>query len=145
MKNRTTILNSLLAVVVMAVLLVCRIWKLVKPNVILPELDIPAIVGLSLIALLATSFFKMNEKGSWIVEGILAAITFGILPWAAGFAMAADIWKLALAGGIVFVILNGLFQAMLERLETLNLSKIAAVPTAFALYLACQCFSGWIL
>ncbi len=145
MKNRTTILNSLLAVVAAAALLICRIWKIVQPNVILPELDIPSIAALSLIALLLTSFVKSSEMGCWICEGVLAAITFGILPWAAGLAAVTDIWKLALCGGIVFVILNGLFIAMMDRLETMSLPKTAAVPAAFVLYLACQCFSGWIL
>lgn len=145
MKNRTKILNTLLAVVVGLTLLVCVLVKMAVPNVVLPELDIPVMAALSLAALVLTSFFRTEEKGSLVAEAILAAVTFGVLPWAAGFASTADIWKLALCGGVVFAVLDMVFEAMLDRIEALGNSKIAVIPTAFVLYLACQCFAGWII
>lgn len=145
MKDRTKILNTLLAVVVGLALLVCVIVKMAVPNVVLPELDIPAMAALTLAALVLTSFFKTGEKGCYAVEAILAAITFGLLPWAAGFLAVADMWKMALCGGIVFVILDVIFDAVLDRIEAMSCSKMAVVPTAFVIYLACQCFSGWII
>lgn len=145
MKDRTKILNTLLAVVVGLALLVCVIVKMAVPNVVLPEFDIPVMVALTLAALVLTSFVKTEEKGCYVVEAILAAITFGLLPWAAGYVAAGEMLRQALCGGIVFVILDVIFDAMLDRIETMSCSKMAIVPTAFVIYLACQCFAGWII
>ncbi|MBQ8278789.1 MAG: hypothetical protein IJZ23_03015 [Roseburia sp.] len=143
MKNRTTILNSVLAAVLGVVLLVSVIVKTVCPHFILPEINIPYIVAVSLVSLVLTHFVK-TEEGCPICQAILAAVTFAILPWAAGLATVA-VWKLAIVGGIVFAVLNAMFTAMVKRMELADICKGAVIPAAFGLYLACQCFTGWIL
>ena len=143
MNNRTTILNSILAAVLGVVLLVSVIVKTFCPHFILPEINIPYMAAISLIALVLTHFVK-TEDGCQVCQAILAAITFAVLPWAAGLAVAA-IWKLALCGGIVFAVLNAMFTAMVERMKLADSCKYAAIPAAFGLFLACQCFAGWIL
>lgn len=143
MKNRTTILNSVLAAVLGVVLLVSVIVKTVCPHVILPEINIPYIAAVSLVALVLTHFVK-TEEGCPVCQAILAAVTFAVLPWAAGLATAA-VWKMAIVGGIVFAVLNAMFTAMVKRMELADTCKGAVIPAAFGLYLACQCFTGWIL
>lgn len=143
MRNRTTILNSALAAVLGMVLLVSVIVKTVSPHFILPQINIPYIVAVSLIALVITHFVK-TEEGCLLCQAILAAVTFAVLPVAAGLATVA-VWKLAIVGGIVFTALNVMFTAMVKRMELGCTCKYAVIPAAFGLFLACQCFSGWIL
>ena len=143
MKNRTTILNTILAAVLGVALLVSIIVKTVSPHFILPELNIPYLAAVSLVALVLTHFVK-TEEGCPICQAILAAVTFAVLPVAAGFAT-APAWKYAIVGGIVFAVLNAMFTAMVKRMELANTCKCAVIPAAFGLYLACQCFAGWIL
>jgi hypothetical protein len=47
-----------------------------------------------------------------------------------------------LLGGIVFGVIMFLFDSMVKRLEVTTDKKYAVIPTAFVLYLACQCFMG---
>ncbi len=143
MKNRTTILNSILAAVLGVVLLVSVIVKMVSPHFILPQINIPYIVAVSLTALVLTHFVK-TEEGCPVCQAILAAVTFAVLPWAAGLATVA-VWKLALCGGVVFAVLNLMFTAMVRRMALADTCKYAVIPAAFGLFLACQCFAGWIL
>jgi len=143
MKNRTTILNSILAAVLGVALLVSVLVKTASPHFILPEINIPYIAAISLIALVLTNFVKA-EEGCPLCQALLAAVTFAVLPVAAGLATVA-VWKLALVGGIIFAVLNAMFTAMVKRMELADACKYAVIPAAFGLFLACQCFAGWIL
>ncbi len=143
MKNRTTILNSVLAAVLGVVLLISVLVKTNCPHFILPEINIPYMAAVSLTALVLTCFVK-TEEGCPICQAVLAAVTFAVLPLAAGLAV-GSVWKLALCGGIVFAVLNAAFSGMVKRMELADVHKGAVIPAAFGLYLACQCFSGWIL
>ena len=143
MKNRTTILNSILAALLGVVLLISVIAKTFCPQLILPEMNIPYMAAVTLTALVLTHFVK-TEEGCPVCQAILAAVTFTVLPWAAGLQTVA-VWKLAIVGGIVFAILNAMFTAMEKRMELTDVNRYAVVPAAFGLYLACQCFAGWIL
>ena len=144
MKNRTTILNSALAAVLGIALLVSVLVKTMCPQMILPKYNIPYIAAISLVALVITSFIH-TEEGCLVCEAILAGITFGVMPWAAGVITASAIFKYALGGAIVFAILNEMFQAMAKKMDLAGASKAAVIPASFVLYLACQCFAGWIL
>ncbi len=143
MKNRTTILNSVLAVVLGIVLLISILVKMALPHYILPKMGIPYLVAVSLAALVITHFIQ-TEEGCPICQAVLAAVTFAVLPWAAGLAT-APVWKLVICGGVVFAVLNAMFTAMEKRMELAEVSKYAVIPAAFGLFLAFQCFSGWVL
>jgi len=143
MKNRTTILNSILAAVLGVALLVSVLVKTASPHFILPEINIPYIATISLTALVLTHFVK-TEEGCPLCQALLAAVTFAVLPVAAGLATVA-VWKLALVGGIIFAVLNAMFTAMVKRMELADTCKYAVITAAFGLFLACQCFAGWIL
>ena len=72
-------------------------------------------------------------------------MTFGLLPFAAGFAALENVWKLALVGGVVFTAVTFLFTSIQDRLSSGPIAKAAPVLSAFGLYLAAQCFAGIIL
>ena len=145
MKNRSYILNTALAVVVSIALTVCILLRTFCPWVIIPELNIPNMTLLSLIALLADHYLAKGAKRCYICTPIFSAVIFGVLPYTAGFVAGWDILKLALVGGAVFTVLTFLFSSVQERLSSGPAAKAAPLLSAFGLYLAFQVFTNIIL
>ena len=86
MKNNQYFLNTLLAIVLFvacAIALLVRVWL---PAAIIPELNIPNMVALSVIALLIEHFFVGGNPRCYICIPVFAMLSFGILPLMAGFA-----------------------------------------------------------
>ena len=121
-------------------LLVGMVWRTFMPYVVLPELDGIACVGITLIALTIEYFIAGVQKREWAMQVILAMVTFGGLALAAGLPYAGI--KTFLVGAVVFAVITFLFDSMVQRLELTADRKGAVLPTAFVLYLACQCFMG---
>lgn len=145
MKSKTYILNTLLAAILGVVLLACVLVRTFLPRMILPELDIPNMVLVSLVALVADHYAAPGAKRSCICIPVFAAITFGLLPFAACFVGVIDALKLALAGGVIFTVITWLYTTMLDRLSSGPVAKAAPVISALGLYLAVQCFAGILL
>jgi len=144
MKNRMYLLNTLLAVVVSVTLLAIVLVHTFLPAVIIPKVSIPNLVLLSLITLLIDRMAAPGAPRCYICIPLFSAITFGLLPWTAGYIPAAEIWKLALGGGIVFTATTWLFTSICERLSSGPASKAAPFVSAFGLYFAAQCLTGLI-
>lgn len=145
MKEKTYLLNIFLAAVVGLALLACMVVKAFLPAVSLPGLDLPMLTALSLIALLAEHYLAPGAKRVWVSTVLLAGVTFGLLPVAAGLAGADRAGLLALAGGAVFGIAAWLFDQAAQRIGSGPAAKAAPVLTAFGLFLASQCFAGILL
>lgn len=143
MEKKSLVLNGLLAATLGAGLLVGMIWKAFVPNVVLADLEIPSMAALVLIALLIEYFVAGTQKRQWAVQIILAAVTFAVLPWAAGLSNAGV--GVTLCGTVVFAALTWIFDSAAERVSVTADCKYAMIPTAFVMYLACQCFMGMIL
>ena len=143
MEKKSMCLNVLLAVVLCAGLLVGMILKAVQPNVVLADLEIPSMAALVLIALLIEYFTKGTQKRNWALQIVLAAITFAVLPLVAG--LGVSVVKSAIAGAAVFGILTWIFDFAADRIDVTTDCKYAMVPTAFVMYLACQCFMGMFI
>ena len=145
MKNRTYVLNTALAVVMTVALAICILLRTFCPWVIIPELNIPNMALLSLIALLADYYIARGAKRCYICTFLFSAIIFGVLPYAAGFAAGWAVLKLAAVGGVVFTLLTILFSSVQERLSSGPSAKAAPLLSAFGLYLAFQVFANIIL
>ena len=143
MEKKNFVLNVLLAVVLGAGLLVGIVWSAFQPNVVLADLDLTAIVALVLIALVIEYLWKGTQKRAWAVQIVLAAVTFAVLPMAAGYVGAG--LKMILCGTVLFAALTWVFDSVAERMSVTMDCKFAMIPTAFVMYLACQCFMGMIL
>ena len=143
MEKKSMTLNVLLAVVLGAGLLVGIIWKAVMPNVVLSDLDIPAMAAIVLVALVIEYLVKGTQKRAWAVQIVLAAVTFAVLPWAADLPTAG--LAVTACGTAVFAVLTWMFDAVAQRMDVTADCKYAMIPTAFVLYLACQCFMGMIV
>ena len=145
MKKNTYTLNTILAAVLGAALLVCIFVRTFAPRMILPELDIPNLVLISLVALVLDHYLASNADRCYVCVSVFSAITFGLLPFAAAFVGAMEALKLAVAGGIVFTVMTWLFSSVQDRLSTGPAAKAAPVVSAFGLYLAVQGLMGMIL
>ena len=145
MKKNTYILNTILAAVLGMILLVCVFVRTFAPNVIIPELNVPNMVLISLVALIADHYMAPGAKRCWVCIPVLGAVTFGLLPWAACFVGALDALKLALVGGAVFCVTTALFTSIQDRLSSGPAAKAAPFMSALGLYLAAQVLSGMVL
>ena len=145
MKKNPYFLNTVLAIVVFlacAIALLVRVWL---PAAVIPELNIPNMVALSVIALLIEHFLTKGNPRCYICIPVFGALTFGILPLMAGFACQHDFWKYGLVGAVVFTATTFLFTSAMDRLLTGPKAKAAAVITGLGIFLASQCFAGIIL
>jgi len=145
MKNRAYLLNTILAAVVGVALLAIVLVKTFLPQFLIPKAGIPNLVLLSLVALLLDYYLARGAQRCYICIPVFAVITFGLLPFAAGYIPAAEIWKLALAGGAVFTAVTWLFTSICDRLSSGPAAKAAPIVSAIGLYFAAQCLTGILL
>ena len=135
----------LLAAVVGLACLGLSVGGALAPMAILPKLDLPLMLGLSLIALTLDGYLGAGSKLSWpalLANAALGGIAFGLLPWCAGAAGGTPAWVLGLAGGAVFGTASLLYTAALERIAPGPKAPLAPAGAALMLFLAGQCLSG---
>ena len=145
MKDKRYVLNTALAVVLGICLAVCILIRVWIPAAVLPVLNIPNMVAISLIALVLDHYLARGAKRCYGCAAVFAALTFGLLPFASGFYPLSEAWKLALVGSVVFTAVTFLFTSIQDRLSAGPVAKAAPLLSAFGLYLAAQCFAGIIL
>lgn len=145
MKKNAYMLNTLLAGVMGIALLAAVLVRTFAPIIILPRPDIPALVLISLMVLLADHYLSPGAKRSYGHILLLSAATFGLLPWAACFVNTVDAVALSISGGVVFTVTTLLFTAIQERLASGPACKAAPAFSALGLYLAAQGFIGTAL
>ena len=143
--NKTYMLNTLLAAVLGIWLLVCVAVRAFCPTMILPELDIPCLALISLIALVLDHYFVKDAKRCYICILVFAVLAFGLLPAAAFMVSGWEAVKLALVGGVTFTVTTFLFTSIQDRLSSGPAAKASAFFSAVSLYMAAQCFAGMIL
>lgn len=142
MNKKTYTLNTLLAAVLGAALLVCVLVRTFAPRMILPQLDIPNMVLIALVALLLDHYLAPGADRCYICIPVFSAITFGLLPFAACFVGAMEAVKLGIMGSIVFTAVTWSFSSMVDRISTGPAAKAAPFMSAFGLYLAIQALMG---
>lgn len=145
MKKTPYLLPVILVAVLFAALLACMLVQIFVPAAILPPLNIPNIVLLSLVSLLIEHFLSSNSPRCYVCVLLFGLAAFAALPLMAGFACVHDFWKYGLVGGLTFTATTFLFTSAAQRLRTGPEAPAALVLTAFGIYLASQCFVGIIL
>ena len=145
MKHKTYILNTCLVGVLFAAYLAASLVRAFAPIIIIPALNIPNMVLLSLAALLLDHYLAHDAKRCYICIPVFSALAFGLLPWAAAFAVPAEAVKLAIVGGITFTITTWLFSSIQDRLSTGPAAKAAPFMSALGLWLAAQALVGIVL
>ena len=142
MKNKTYMLNILLIGVLSLALLAMILVRTLLPRIILPQANITNLVLISLLALVLEHYLVPGAKRCWICLPVFAALTWGLLPFAACFVGITDALWLALKGCVVFSALTWVFDSAMDRLSSGPAAKAAPVLTALGLYLAAQCLMG---
>ena len=100
----------------------------------------------SLLALAAEAYLSKGvPRRNWGLTLLLGALTFGLLPWAAGLTAGTEAVRFAVVGGAAFGALTFLFTSLRERLASGPSGRLAPLVTAGILFLACQCFAGMLL
>ena len=145
MKNKTYILNTLLTAVLGVALTAAVLVRTFVPAIIIPQLDIPNMVLLSLAALVLDHYVAPGAKRCYICIPLFSALSFGLLPFAACFVGALEAVKLGLVGTVVFTATTWIFSSMQDRLSTGPAAKAAPIVSALGLYLAIQALMGMIL
>ena len=145
MKNRTYLLNTILAAVVGIAMLAIMLLHTFLPAFIIPKLTLPNLMLLSLIALVLDHYLAKGAQRCYICIPVFALITFGLLPWIAGYTPANEIWKAALGGAAVFAAATWLFTTIRDRLSSGPACKAAPLISALGLYLAAQCLTNILL
>lgn len=144
MKENKYFLNSALAAVLLIACGAAVLVRTFQPAAVIPGLDIPNMVALSLAALLIDHYVAKKAVRCYICIPVFSAITFGLLPFCAGFAAGMEALKLAIIGGVVFTAVTWLYSAMMDRLSSGPAAKAAPILSALGLFLAAQCFAGLI-
>ena len=142
MKNKTYTLSTLLSVVLGTVLLVMMLLRAFAPNIILPIFDIPTLTAISLAALVLDHYLAPNAKRCYVCIPVFAALSFGILPFAAGMVAVKYLLGLALTGAVVFTVCTFVFTSIQDRLSSGPAANLAPLMSAFGIWLAVQAFAG---
>ena len=142
MNNKKFSLPTALIGVMTAVLLAFVLVRTFLPNFIIPALDVPNMVAISLIALLADHYLAKDARHCYICVAVFGVLSFGLLPFAACFVGGMDALKLGITGGIVFTVTTWLFDSIADRISTGPEAKAAPLMSAFGLYLAAQVLMG---
>ena len=142
MKNKTYTLSTVLTAVLAAVLAVMVILRAVSPQLILMQFDIVSITGICLIALVLDHYVAPGAKRCWICIPVFAALSFGILPVAAGMVALKGALGLALSGCVIFTLCTFVFTSILDRLSSGPAARLAPVMSALCIWLAVQAFAN---
>ena len=141
MKNKTYTLNTLLALIYGGAMLALILVRAFAPQIILPRLDVPNLVLMSLLVLLLDYYLAPGAKRCYICIPVFSAITFGVLSFCALLGL-SEALRLATLGCIVFTATTWLFSSMVDRISSGPAAKAAPLASAIGLYLAAQCFMG---
>lgn len=142
MKERTYLLNILLAVVVGAACAVAVLVDTFAPFAILPHPGIPLMVLLTVLPLAAEYYIGAPKKRDWVGSTVLAGLTFAVLPACSGMTGGLPLWKLFVVGAVVFALVTVLYTSMGHRMRSGAKAKAAPAVNALLLFLAAQFFQG---
>ena len=145
MKERNDMLPVLLAVVLTVAMAAVVLFESLAPAVVIPVPNIPNMAGLCLVVLVLEHYMAPNRRRCYVCVAVFALLSFGLLPYAAGYVAPAQVWKVALVGGVLFTLLTWLYDSIMDRITTGPKAVFAPVISAFGLYLAFQAFAGMIL
>lgn len=142
MNDKKYTLPTAIVAVMGAVAMAFVLVRTFLPNFIIPALDVPNMVAISLVALLADHYLAKGAKRCYICVAVFGALSFGLLPFAGCFVGGMEALKLAVTGGIVFTVTTWLFDSIADRISTGPEAKAAPLMSAFGLYLAAQVLMG---
>ena len=139
-------LNTALAAVVGLGCLAAVLYRVFLSAAVLPAVGLPAAAACSLLALAAEAYLSKGvPRRNWGLTLLLGALTFGLLPWAAGLTAGTEAVRFAVVGGAAFGALTFLFTSLRERLASGPAGGGAPGAPPGLFLRACLCLAGWLL
>lgn len=145
MKNKSWFLNTVLALLITVGLGIAILVRTFAPVIILPKLSIPSLVLISVLALVLDHYVTSGGKRCYVCVLVFSALSFGLLPFAAGFITPMGILIYGFGGAAVFAVTTVLFSMIMDRLSSGPAAKAAPLLSGVGLYLAAQCLMGIII
>lgn len=145
MKNSKYLLNTVLTILVGIGLAAAVLVRTFAPIIILPKMSIPALVLISVIALVIDHYIAPKAERCYICVSVFSALSFAILPFVAGFITPNGMLIYFFGGSAVFTATTWLFSLLTDRLSSGPAAKLAPLLSGAGLYLASQCFMNIIL
>ena len=145
MKKNKVLLPTLLVAISFMALLTGMLVQVFVPAVILPSLNIPAMVTISVASLLFEYLFIGRTKRNYIVVFVFGALSFALLPLVAGFACIHTFWKFGAIGAAVFTITTFLFTSATQRIENGKKAIVTVLMLSVGIRLTAQCFAGILI
>ena len=145
MKKSVLTLPLTLTALLTAALLSVVFLRAFLPQLIFPRLDIPTIVLLCLLALLAEHCLSPRAKHNYLMLALLGALDFGLLTGTAGYVTWSHALLLGAAGAVLLPLTTAVFTSIRRRLASGPKAPLAPVACALCLYLASQAFRGVLL
>lgn len=145
MKKQTLLSNIILSILVGIACLTAMLLQTFSPSVILPEIDIPLLAGLSTLAMIAAACIKESLNFPSVASVIFAALSFSFLPFCANLISAHEMPRLFLNGIFVFAIVNLCLASIAKRLPKNSGFRFTFVLNGLLFLLATQVFSGLLL
>ena len=142
MKDKKYTLSTVLTAVLAAVLAVMVVLRAFSPQLILMQFGIVEITGICLAALVLDHYLAPGAKRCYICIPIFAALSFAILPAAAGMVALKYALGLALTGCVIFTITTWVFTSIQDRLSSGPAARLAPIMSALGIWLAVQAFAG---
>ena len=106
-------LNTALAAVLGLGCLAAVLYRVFLSAAVLPAVGLPAAAACSLLALAAEAYLSKGvPRRNWGLTLLLGALTFGLLPWAAGLTAGTEAVRFAVVGGAAFGALTFLFTSL---------------------------------
>ncbi len=142
MKTKLNIFYTSLASISGIALLAVVLIRALAPRIILPSIDVRAVVTCSLLALLVDAYAAKEHARCYIALPLIGAFVFGVLPLCALYVTWGQAALTALLGAVVLPLTTFLFDALCDRLSTSPAKRLAPPMVALGIFLAIQILVG---
>ncbi len=153
MKTVSFKLNTVLAGVVGIACLAVVLLRTFVPTAYIPLVDVPNLAAVCAVALVVDCWLDYKKPAAaqnWLAVALLGALTFALLPWAAGLCAWGEALRLGVVGGLLFTLTAFMFGGIRQKLFSGPAGKgvmafISPAAAGAVLYLAFQAFADILL
>lgn len=111
-------------------------------NTVLPRITITFMVMITLIPMVLEYYMVSERDRDPFISMVFGGLAFTILPACSSLTTGIPLWKLMVAGTVVFGVTDLLYRSIGERISSGSYSRLAPAANAVMLYLASQCLQG---
>ena len=119
MKTVSFKLNTVLAGVVGIACLAVVLLRTFVPTAYIPLVDVPNLAAVCAVALVVDCWLDYKKPAAaqnWLAVALLGALTFALLPWAAGLCAWGEALRLGVVGGLLFTLTAFMFGGIRQKL-----------------------------